>query len=130
MPWATAGMVRSDDGKLVPAADDERPPGEHHCDMHAIEETTVTRDGELLQVRRLGACDRDAIAEVFERMSPQSRQMRFLSPKPMLTEGELRYLTDLDHTSHDALAALAPDGRIVAVARYAAWRPGLAELAV
>jgi RimJ/RimL family protein N-acetyltransferase len=98
--------------------------------MHAIEETTVTRDGELLHVRRLGACDRDAIAEVFARMSPQSRHMRFLSPKPVLTEAELRYLTDLNHTSHDALAAVAPDGRIVAVARYAEWTPGHAELAI
>src|SRR3954454_20224619 len=98
--------------------------------MLAIDEVTITSDGELLQVSRLGACDRDAIAEVFARMSDESRRMRFLAAKPTLSKAELRYLTDLDHTSHDALAALAPDGRIVAVARYAAWRPGLAELAI
>jgi RimJ/RimL family protein N-acetyltransferase len=90
----------------------------------------VTRDGELLEVRRLVACDKSAIAEVFARMSDESRRMRFLAPKPMLTEHELRYLTDIDHTSHDALAALAPDGRIVAVARYAEWRSQTAEIAI
>src|SRR5215213_8448908 len=90
----------------------------------------VTRDGESLAVRRLGACDRDAVAEAFERMSEQSRRMRYLAFKPRLSQAELRYLTDLDHSTHDALAALNGDGRIVAIARYAEDRPGTAELAI
>jgi RimJ/RimL family protein N-acetyltransferase len=98
--------------------------------MPAIDHITVTSDGELLEVRPLGACDGDAIAEVFARMSDESRRMRFLAPKPTLSKAELRYLTDLDHTSHDALAALAPDGRIVAVVRYAELSGGTAELAI
>src|SRR3954454_24847055 len=98
--------------------------------MLAIDEVTITSDGELLQVSRLGACDRDAIAEVFARMSDESRRMRFLAAKPTLSKAELRHLTDLDHASHDAIAALAPDGRIVAVARYAELCPGSAELAI
>ena len=98
--------------------------------MLAIEDQISTRDGEQLAVRPLVKCDAAAIAEAFERMSPETRRLRFLSPKPMLTERELRYLTDIDHTSHDALAALNDDGMIVAVARYAELLPGTAELAI
>jgi acetyltransferase len=98
--------------------------------MPATAETITTREGEELLVRRLGACDRDAVAEAFERMSDESRRMRYLAPKPMLSKAELRYLTDLDHRSHDALAALNDEGRIVAIARYAELRPCTAELAI
>src|SRR3712207_295037 len=98
--------------------------------MTAIADRTIGRVGERLVVRQLGRCDSDAVADAFERMSPESRRRRYLSPKPMLTRRELRYLTDLDHTSHDALAALDSDGRIVAIARYAELAPATAELAV
>ena len=58
---------------------------------------------------------------------------RFLSPKPQLSGRELTYLTDVDHVTHEALAAFDSRGQIVAVARYAAWRPDsldAAEIAV
>jgi RimJ/RimL family protein N-acetyltransferase len=84
-----------------------------------------------LQVRQLGPVDRDAIADLFERLSPESRHRRFLAPKPSLSEAEIAYLTDIDHVSHEALAAVDCDGSIVGVVRYAAWngRPHVAEVA-
>ena len=96
--------------------------------MQEVLETTIGADA--LVVRQLGRCDSDAVADAFDRMSPESRHSRYFAPKPMLTRRELRYLTDLDHTSHDALAALDEGGRIVAIARYAELAPATAELAV
>ena len=45
--------------------------------------------------------------------------MQFLGAKKELSAAELRYLTDVDHHDHEALAALGHDsGRSVGVARY------------
>jgi RimJ/RimL family protein N-acetyltransferase len=84
-------------------------------------------------VRPLEGGDRDALAVAFARLSPESRLRRFLGPKPALSPRELTLLTDIDHVTHEALAAIdETDGRIVAVARYNAWegREGVADLAV
>ena len=57
---------------------------------------------------------------------------RFLGPKPKLSSAELTYLTDVDHRTHEALAAVDPDdGSIVGVARYAPEpdAPGVADVA-
>jgi RimJ/RimL family protein N-acetyltransferase len=82
-------------------------------------------DGLRLAIRPLGPSDRGGLAALFARLSPDSRYQRFLSPKPELAPRELTYLTDIDHITHDALAAIDPrDGSIVGVGRYAA-DPGL-----
>jgi len=84
-------------------------------------------------VRSLGPDDREPLARMFSRMSPESRRRRFLGPKPELSSRELTLLTDVDHVSHEALVAVdESDGGIVGVARYNAWarREGVADLAV
>ncbi len=84
-------------------------------------------------VRVLRPDDRDALATAFARLSEESRRRRFLGPKPVLSERELTFLTDIDHVAHEALVAVdEADGSIVAVARYNAWkgREGVADLAV
>jgi RimJ/RimL family protein N-acetyltransferase len=64
--------------------------------------------------------DRERLADLFERMSRLSRYQRFLHPKTHLSDAELDYFTDIDHRSHDALAAVDPrDGSFAGVARYA-----------
>jgi RimJ/RimL family protein N-acetyltransferase len=64
--------------------------------------------------------DRGRLAGAFERMSRESRYQRFLHPKPTLSDAELTYFTDIDHRTHDAIAAVDPDdGSFVGVARYA-----------
>jgi GNAT superfamily N-acetyltransferase len=85
-----------------------------------------------LTVRPVREDDRAALAAAFERLSDESRRRRFLAPKPRLTSRELARLTEVDHVSHEALVAVAPDGAIVAEARYAAWpdRPCVADFAV
>ena len=70
-------------------------------------------------IRPLRRDERDALIDLFDRLSPQSRLQRFLAPKPRLTEGDLALLSDVDGDRHDALvivAAGAPE-RLLGVAR-------------
>jgi len=70
---------------------------------------------------------------LFARLSPESRHRRFLSPKRELTPQELVYLTDVDHVTHEATAAVDErDGSIVAAGRYAQFpdRVAVADVAV
>jgi RimJ/RimL family protein N-acetyltransferase len=93
----------------------------------------VLADGTHLRFRPIGPDDRDGLAALFARLTPESRRRRFLSPKPELTPRELRYLTDIDHVNHEAIAAIDEcDGSIVGVGRYAqfAHRAGVADVAV
>jgi RimJ/RimL family protein N-acetyltransferase len=95
--------------------------------------TTETAHGPRFSIRPLVPGDRDGLAALFARLTPDSRRMRFLSPKLELSERELTFLTDVDHIRHVALAALdASDGSIVGVARYVQWpdRPGVADVAI
>ena len=96
-------------------------------------DTLVLGDGTRLRLRPLGSEDRDGVAALFARLSPNSRYWRFLSPKPELTPRELALLTDIDHIHHAAFAAVDQrDASIVGIGRYAqcADRRGVADFAV
>jgi RimJ/RimL family protein N-acetyltransferase len=85
------------------------------------------------EIRPLERDDRAGLAAAAARLSPQSRYLRFASPKPNLTERELDMLTDLDHHRREALLAIDPETRQgVGVARYAELpgEPGVADVAV
>jgi RimJ/RimL family protein N-acetyltransferase len=86
-----------------------------------------------IRLRAVEPSDRDGVAALFDRLSPQSRHRRFLTPKPALSARELTYLTEVDHRRHEALAAIDQrDGSIVGLASYAGWvgRANAAEAAV
>jgi GNAT superfamily N-acetyltransferase len=91
-------------------------------------------DGTQLYVRHVKPGDKDAIAAGWLKLSPRSQYRRFLAPKPRLTQGDLRYLTELDGHNHVALIAFDLNGsqRLIAVARYVrlAADPQAAEVAV
>lgn len=70
-------------------------------------------------VRPIRATDKDALLDLFTRMSDRSRMRRFLAPKPRLSARELTYFTEVDHHKHEALVAVAADGTFVGVGRYA-----------
>ena len=73
------------------------------------------RDGSKVLIRQVRPADAALVADGFTRLSPRSRQMRFLTRKKGLSDAELRYFTDVDHHDHEALAALNhADGRGVA----------------
>ncbi len=95
--------------------------------------TTVLRDGSIVLVRPVRPTDVELLAEGFERLSPESRRLRFLTAKDVLRPAELRYLTDVDHHDHEAIGALdLASGQGAGIARYIrdGQDPRTAEIAV
>lgn len=94
-------------------------------------------DGTTVSIRPLVAADRRWLAAAVERLSPESRYSRFLSPLRTLDEPLLARLVDsVDGIDHVAVVAeLDPDGPAAAraaVGRYVRWPddPTSAELAI
>jgi nucleotide-binding universal stress UspA family protein/GNAT superfamily N-acetyltransferase len=93
--------------------------------------TVTLRDGADVEVRAVEPDDRAALAEGFERLSPESRYRRFFGPMPRLSARDLDYLTRVDHHDHEALVAVdAVTGDGVGVARYVRTGPDVAEPAI
>ena len=93
----------------------------------------VLRDGSAVLIRPVRSTDAPLLADGFGRLSPASRQMRFLGVKKELSAAELRYFTDVDHHDHEALGALdRAGGHGVGIARYIldAGDPQAADIAV
>jgi GNAT superfamily N-acetyltransferase len=77
------------------------------------------RDGSIVVIRAVQPQDARLLAEGFARLSPESRQLRFLTGKPSLTPAEVHYFTDVDHHNHEALGAVDPGDRLgLGVARF------------
>jgi RimJ/RimL family protein N-acetyltransferase len=62
--------------------------------------------------------DAATVLEVFDQLSPRSRQQRFLTAKPRLTGADLRALTDVDGHHRVALVARDLVGRAIGIARF------------
>jgi GNAT superfamily N-acetyltransferase len=96
----------------------------------------ITRlaDGTPLIVRPIRSEDKALLVGGLARMSPASREKRFLGPKHRFTLAELRYLTEIDGVDHVAYVALRGDApkELVAVARLVRdpEHPERAEIAV
>jgi RimJ/RimL family protein N-acetyltransferase len=98
-----------------------------------VEAQRVTTSGGVeLSIRQVRPDDKRLIAEGIERLSPESRYRRFFRPLDRLSERDLVYLTEIDHTDHEALVAIDPEtGALVGVARYVRGaEPDLAEVSV
>jgi RimJ/RimL family protein N-acetyltransferase len=98
-----------------------------------VEAQRVTTSGGVeLSIRQVRPDDKRLIAEGIERLSPESRYRRFFRPLDRLSERDLIYLTEIDHTDHEALVAIDPEtGALVGVARYVRGaEPHLAEVSV
>jgi RimJ/RimL family protein N-acetyltransferase len=90
-------------------------------------------DGRRVELRPIRPEDAPALSAAFDRLGAESRYRRFLVPQASLSERELRYLTDVDHRTHEAIVAVDPEtGDGVGVARYVAdpHAPDTAEMAV
>jgi RimJ/RimL family protein N-acetyltransferase len=86
-------------------------------------------------IRPIRPDDKGMLADGLRRLSPQSAQRRFLTPKQSFSRSELRYLTEVDGREHVALVAeypCYPVRRLIAVARFVIDRehPDAAEVAV
>src|SRR5690242_6847741 len=83
-------------------------------------------------IRPISPADGHLLLDGFDRLSDESRRLRFLGAKTVLTSREVSYLTDVDHRDHEALVALDLAGRGAGVARYVRDQhfPDTAEVAV
>jgi RimJ/RimL family protein N-acetyltransferase len=85
-------------------------------------------------LRPLRAEDRDLVVAAFDRLSPESRYRRFLSPTPRLTSSLLESLMKVDDDDHFALVAVTEEGRtpaVVGISRFVRLTdPDAAEAAV
>jgi GNAT superfamily N-acetyltransferase len=89
-------------------------------------------DGTRLKIQPLGPRDRAAIAAGFERLSPRSRESRFLRPMARLDGPTLYYLSAIDGERHLAVGARSLADACVGLARCVRLEeePEVAELAV
>jgi RimJ/RimL family protein N-acetyltransferase len=67
------------------------------------------RDGTGVEIRPIRPDDKALLARGWALLSRESQQRRFLTPKPRLTRGDLRYLTEVDGETHVALIAVLAD---------------------
>ena len=86
-------------------------------------------------IRPIRPEDKGMLSDGLRRLSPQSVQRRFLTPKRTFSRAELRYLTEVDGRDHVALVAeypCYPVRRLIAVARFVRLEdsPDAAEVAV
>ena len=86
-------------------------------------------------IRPIRADDKRMLAEGLRRLSDESVQRRFLTPKRSFSRAELRYLTEVDGRDHVALVAEYPADpvrRLIAVGRFVrlADDPEAAEIAI
>jgi len=72
----------------------------------SYEETVHLSDGQRIHLRLMQPSDKQLLLDGFESLSPDSRYARFMSPKTTLTDGELRYLTEVDGINHFAIGAI------------------------
>jgi GNAT superfamily N-acetyltransferase len=73
-------------------------------------ERATLRDGTRVVLRLVCPEDKPILDRGFHLLSHESRYARFLTPKPTLSEDELRYLTEVDQEDHFALGAVSEDG--------------------
>lgn len=103
---------------------------------HDYREQVTLRDGTTATLRLVRPSDKETLRRGFDRLSPESRYLRFFAPKLHLSDDELRYLTDVDQVRHVAIGAVrtAADGldEGLGVARCIVLRdePGIAEAAI
>jgi RimJ/RimL family protein N-acetyltransferase len=94
----------------------------------------LLRIGKLVEIRPIRSDDKELLAAGFRLLSDETRRARFLGPKPRLSEGELRYFTEVDGQDHVALVAVEAERfrRFVGVGRFVRdrARPDTAEFAI
>jgi acetyltransferase len=107
------------------------PEGSGDPGSGADVERVVLRDGWSVVIRPLAAGDQEAITGWFAALGVETRYARFLASLKQLSPKTLSELSRIDHVDHEAIAAVAPDGTAVAIARYIRTaNPRVAEVAV
>ena len=82
--------------------------------------TVVLGDGTSALIRPIRPDDAEALAAFHVRQSPESRYLRYFSPKPELTQTELARFTTVDFVDRAAFV-VEERGEFVAWASYERW---------
>jgi acyl-CoA synthetase (NDP forming)/RimJ/RimL family protein N-acetyltransferase len=82
--------------------------------------TVVLGDGTSALIRPITPADADLLAAFHLRQSPESRYLRYFSPKPELTQPELQRFTTVDFVDRAAFV-VEERGEFVAWASYERW---------
>jgi GNAT superfamily N-acetyltransferase len=90
-------------------------------------------DGTRVRLRLARPSDASLVADFLERLSPETRERRFLAPMPEVTDDAVRHFTFYDPRRRLTMAATMPlDGteQIVGLADAAFLETGLAEVGI
>jgi hypothetical protein len=89
------------------------------AELIALGAPIVLRDGSRIRLRQGHRSDKALLLRGFARLSPESRHRRFLGATPKMSGETVRYLTEIDHHDHEAIAALDEEtGDGIGIARY------------
>jgi acyl-CoA synthetase (NDP forming)/GNAT superfamily N-acetyltransferase len=87
------------------------------------EADVLLADGTTAQLLPLRPTDRAAVRALLDEVSPESLYNRFFTPRPALSERDVRHLVEIDQDERVALAVWVR-GRLVAVGRFDRVAPG------
>lgn len=120
-PWPSLGCVSGENKREHP--DQRDYPDQWEADV-------VLADGGTAHLRPIQPEDADLLRSFYARLSAETIYYRFFSPRPHLSDREIRHFTTVDHERRVALIATI-GGDMVAVVRYDRLtdRPGTAEVA-
>ena len=83
--------------------------------------TVVLGDGNTAVIRPITPADAPALEQFHARQSPDSRYLRFFSPKPTLSDDELERFTTVDFVDRVAFV-VEQHGEFIAWASYERWK--------
>ncbi len=72
----------------------------------SYQETVRLSEGQRIRIRPIRPSDKGILLEAFDKLTPESRYARFMTPKSNLSEIELKYLTEVDGIDHFAIGAV------------------------
>jgi len=124
---APAGQASS----LASAVTALTPDGTQQTPAWMADARVTLRDCSTVAIRPLVVGDEAAIASWFAGLGTETRDARFFAWLERLDRRTQSALARVDHFDHEAVAAVAPDGTTVGIARYIRTNePRVAEVAV
>jgi RimJ/RimL family protein N-acetyltransferase len=98
--------------------------------LDLVDEVTLPGD-RVLRVRPLRRCEDGPVRELYSRLSPATRYLRFFSPMPVLPDSVLHLLTGVDYCRRLTLLAEFPmreGANVVALGNFGVMDDGRAEI--